>query len=331
MYDNSGNIIADSSFYYYYNENGDLLEVKYKGEDYDAASFVYDYDNSISIESHRSGSVNVIWLDKYDEKSSRVASYFYIKGYRNIVNEYNSEEIQSLCKPSYTAYYDENRLIEAVTANEWVRNLKDTYYVSRYELCDYDEAGRMTWNYYMNISSDKLYAVHYLYDTDKLERKIYYLIEGDWEHTIYDGTYVKISRDDSGKLNDITRYNSSGNVMYSYTFGDNDWLDKKYLLYTLNDKGEVLTDWNTADKTLAELEAEKTRNDINTDEENGDKEVDKTQTYFVIKGDCLWSIAEKLFGDGSRWTEIYDSNSAVIGGNADLVYERTELKIVYDE
>ena len=45
----------------------------------------------------------------------------------------------------------------------------------------------------------------------------------------------------------------------------------------------------------------------------------------------MWSIAEKLFGDGSRWTEIYDSNSAVIGGNADLVYERTELKIVYDE
>ena len=32
-------------------------------------------------------------------------------------------------------------------------------------------------------------------------------------------------------------------------------------------------------------------------------------TYTVVKGDCLWNIAAKYLGSGSRWTEIADLNS----------------------
>lgn len=32
-------------------------------------------------------------------------------------------------------------------------------------------------------------------------------------------------------------------------------------------------------------------------------------TYKVVKGDCLWNIAAKYLGSGSRWTEIADLNS----------------------
>lgn len=32
------------------------------------------------------------------------------------------------------------------------------------------------------------------------------------------------------------------------------------------------------------------------------------QTYTVAKGDCLWSIAKKLLGDGNRWKEIHELN-----------------------
>lgn len=31
-------------------------------------------------------------------------------------------------------------------------------------------------------------------------------------------------------------------------------------------------------------------------------------SYTVVKGDCLWSIAKKLLGNGARYTEIYELN-----------------------
>lgn len=31
-------------------------------------------------------------------------------------------------------------------------------------------------------------------------------------------------------------------------------------------------------------------------------------TYTVVQGDCLWRIAERKLGSGSRWTEIYNLN-----------------------
>lgn len=36
------------------------------------------------------------------------------------------------------------------------------------------------------------------------------------------------------------------------------------------------------------------------------------KTHTVIKGDCLWAIAQKYYGDGSRWPELYQKNKAVI-------------------
>ena len=43
------------------------------------------------------------------------------------------------------------------------------------------------------------------------------------------------------------------------------------------------------------------------------------KTYTVVAGDTLWSIAEKLFGDGCRWQEIYDANKALVGPDPDLI------------
>jgi nucleoid-associated protein YgaU len=40
-----------------------------------------------------------------------------------------------------------------------------------------------------------------------------------------------------------------------------------------------------------------------------------TQSYTVASGDSLWAIAEKVYGDGSRWTDIYEANQDVIGDN----------------
>ena len=43
------------------------------------------------------------------------------------------------------------------------------------------------------------------------------------------------------------------------------------------------------------------------------------QTYTVVKGDCLWNIAKKHLGDGSRWPEIYNLNKDKIK-NPNLIY-----------
>lgn len=42
-------------------------------------------------------------------------------------------------------------------------------------------------------------------------------------------------------------------------------------------------------------------------------------SYTVVKGDCLWKIAKRFYGIGSRWTEIYNANKSKIK-NPNLIY-----------
>nr|DAQ19569.1 MAG TPA: tail assembly protein [Caudoviricetes sp.] len=51
------------------------------------------------------------------------------------------------------------------------------------------------------------------------------------------------------------------------------------------------------------------------------------QTYTVVSGDCLWNIAKAYYGDGSKYTAIYDANRDVIGGNPNLIYPGQVLTI----
>lgn len=49
--------------------------------------------------------------------------------------------------------------------------------------------------------------------------------------------------------------------------------------------------------------------------ENTEARVDNSvqpKTYTVAAGDCLWSIAQRLMGDGSRYKELYNANKSVI-------------------
>ena len=50
-------------------------------------------------------------------------------------------------------------------------------------------------------------------------------------------------------------------------------------------------------------------------------------TYTVVKGDCLWNIAKKFYGSGSKYTIIYNANRGVIGGNPNLIYPGQVLTI----
>lgn len=46
--------------------------------------------------------------------------------------------------------------------------------------------------------------------------------------------------------------------------------------------------------------------------------------YTVVRGDCLWSIAQKEFGDGRQWTRIAEMNPQIHGTT---IYEGERIRI----
>ena len=52
----------------------------------------------------------------------------------------------------------------------------------------------------------------------------------------------------------------------------------------------------------------------------------KQRTYTVVKGDTLWGIAKRFYGDGSKYGAIASANSAVIK-NPNLIYPGQVLTI----
>ena len=52
----------------------------------------------------------------------------------------------------------------------------------------------------------------------------------------------------------------------------------------------------------------------------------KATTYTVKRGDCLWNIAKKIYGDGAKWRKIYNANKAKIS-NPNLIYPGQVFKI----
>ena len=51
------------------------------------------------------------------------------------------------------------------------------------------------------------------------------------------------------------------------------------------------------------------------------------RTYVVKGGDSLSKIAKNLYGDASRWPEIYEANKDVIGDNPNLIHPGQEYRI----
>lgn len=52
-----------------------------------------------------------------------------------------------------------------------------------------------------------------------------------------------------------------------------------------------------------------------------------SQTYTVMRGDCLWNIAKKFYDSGAKYTVIYNANKELIGENPNLIYPGQVLTI----
>ena len=51
-----------------------------------------------------------------------------------------------------------------------------------------------------------------------------------------------------------------------------------------------------------------------------------SRTYTVRTGDCLWNIAKRYYGNGSKWQKIYNANRGKIK-NPNLIYTGQRLVI----
>ena len=67
-------------------------------------------------------------------------------------------------------------------------------------------------------------------------------------------------------------------------------------------------------------------NDERMDEASAQNDASVPDSYTVVKGDCLWKIAEKQLGDGSRWAEIYELNKGAIK-DPSLIYPGQVFKL----
>lgn len=90
---------------------------------------------------------------------------------------------------------------------------------------------------------------------------------------------------------------------------------ESYLLsggMTADQLGTLKTKLSTGLTASEEVKAGETNNAGTVDEAS------TISAYTVVKGDCLWSIAKKQLGDGTRYIEIYKLNESTIK-NPDLI------------
>lgn len=72
---------------------------------------------------------------------------------------------------------------------------------------------------------------------------------------------------------------------------------------------------------LEETEKEEDDGNETAEDETG------RDVYLVRRGDCLWKIAEKLLGDGTRWKELYERNKDVIGDDPGMILPGDKLTV----
>lgn len=69
-------------------------------------------------------------------------------------------------------------------------------------------------------------------------------------------------------------------------------------------------------KTIKTPESKPDTTSTSEQPRSNDNKTNKATTYKVKSGDCLWNIAKSFYGNGSKWTSIYEANKAVIEAEA---------------
>ena len=81
----------------------------------------------------------------------------------------------------------------------------------------------------------------------------------------------------------------------------------------------IKTDFGNSLKVSTSTTAKKTVPKATKAVQSSPKASTAQRTYTVKRGDCLWNIAKRFYGNGALYTKIYDANTKKIA-NPNLIY-----------
>ena len=126
---------------------------------------------------------------------------------------------------------------------------------------------------------------------------------------------IKLKAGDTVKLKGLGSYLSGNYYVQDLTrqISSNGYSHSATLIKT--DFGKSLkTSTSTTKKKTAPKTTKKEKKVTSTPKASSAK-----RTYTVKRGDCLWNIAKRFYGNGAKYTKIYDANTNKIA-NPNLIY-----------
>lgn len=113
--------------------------------------------------------------------------------------------------------------------------------------------------------------------------------------------------------NAIQSFSEKFGLSMSATVNELKELEKEYkqVMSEIEQAGEAAVNKvkeSTSNYTNAEYQEPKKEEPVKKEESKTETVAAKPTTYTVQSGDSLWSIAEKILGNGARWREIYNLN-----------------------
>lgn len=113
-------------------------------------------------------------------------------------------------------------------------------------------------------------------------------------------------------------------MINSFTYQEQDGTGDVYFSLSLIEYKEI-----KLNKTSSSDNSNSNNNATNRPTENAPKPSGENKTHKVVKGDSLWSIAQKYYGDGSKYPKIKEANKSKYPSLSknNIIYTNMELVI----
>ena len=111
-------------------------------------------------------------------------------------------------------------------------------------------------------------------------------------------------------------------MINSFTYREQDGTGDVYFDLSLIEYKEIKLNKTTSNNNV-------NNNSTNRPAENSPKPTGENKTHKVVKGDSLWAIAQKYYGDGSQYPKIKEANKDKYTSlnNNNIIYSNWELVI----
>ena len=132
----------------------------------------------------------------------------------------------------------------------------------------------------------------------------------------------------------FTKYEEATEKIKEYIHKDNPGVEN--IDVEVSDSGEVKLKGEAKDQAAMEKAALMAGNvegiakvDVSNVAVQETKEV-RVEIYEIQKGDTLWAIAKKFYGDGNKYKKIFEDNKEVIK-DPDKIYPGQKIRIVLED